>query len=428
MIDPALLVGTLSGMNVTPPGQAQEDMLLRALAERTSALAQDAQGAQQQYQQLASAPPPMLGGLDVFVPTLLSNIASVIARDPGYRERNQQNLGMERQSLLQSRAQNLQSLRDIYAQKAEAAQRSGDIEATEKFRLQHEKMSKLQEQVMETLKGQMQTLRDAEGRKFTAEQNQLDRENALRIAAMRPGAHGGGDDRFGGFDPDQVQTDVDNLATGRIKPENLGKAGGYDRVVRAEMNRQGKRIIPQKVRDAINEVGSARQVLNEIRSLSAELNTATPGAARIGQWAINQWGALWQTDAAAAQYGSARGSFAGNLARAVSAERGVLTEQDRDWAMRLIPTFGDAMEVAIGKLGRLDRFLAAKENNAVRAYSTALTVKNAPGVRAGGGSTAGAGARTHVNMRNPTTGETVPGVKIQSDDYRDAIAEGWEEY
>jgi len=364
-IDPGFLMNTLNGMSVQTPKDGLEEELLRAAAARTQQMTQEASSAQQQYQQQASAPPPQLGAMETFVPTLLSNIAAVLGRDPSYRDRNHQNLGQQRQALLQSRAQNLQSLRDIYAQKAEAAQRSGDMEATEKFKLQQEKMSKLQEQILETMKGGMQQLKYQEDRKHDFDLEAFKAANRLKEAMVRK-APGGAD----GYQPDEIQAVVDDLAEGRVGIQQVPVEKGFRRVVMTELRAQGKRIIPPKVREAVNEIGAARKIIDELATLSAQVNTGPAGPGRFLTGAQRKAGAVMQTDPAASLFESLAGAFAGNLARSVGAERGVLTDQDRKWAMDNLPKMSDTKEVADAKLSRVGRFLDSKAENAMKAFTT----------------------------------------------------------
>ena len=143
------LDNTLQGMDPNTLAQALEQQLQQAMAQRTQDATQSAQQAEGQYAQAAAAPPPNLSVLQQFLPTLLGNIASTISQDPGYRERAQQGMKDERQSLMQARAQNLTSLRDVWSQRAEAAKNAGDFEAEADFRLKHEKIAKTLEQMQD---------------------------------------------------------------------------------------------------------------------------------------------------------------------------------------------------------------------------------------------------------------------------------------
>jgi hypothetical protein len=143
------LTNTLNGMDANTLTQAIEEQLRQQMAQRTQESTQSAQQAEGQYAEAAAAPPPNLSVLQQFLPTLLGNFASTISQDPGYRERAQQGMQQERQSLMQARAQNLTSLRDVWSQRAEAAKNAGDFEAEADFRLKHEKISKTLEQMQD---------------------------------------------------------------------------------------------------------------------------------------------------------------------------------------------------------------------------------------------------------------------------------------
>lgn len=146
------LDNTLNGMDPNTLSQALEEEILNGLAQRTTQATSAAQQAGQQYQQAAGAPPAQLAPEDIFLPTLLGNIASVIGQNPDFREQAQENIKASRAELLKSRADNLQAMRDVFSQKADLAQRAGDLETQEKSRLKMEQLSKIHDQVLEQQK------------------------------------------------------------------------------------------------------------------------------------------------------------------------------------------------------------------------------------------------------------------------------------
>jgi len=141
------LMNTLVGMDPRTLAQAAEEEERQRLGANTAQAAAAAQQAAGAYQGAAEAPVPELGMLEQFIPALLGNVASVIAQDPSYRQRGQEQIKESRAALLQSRAQNLQALRDIWGQKAEAAQKAGDLEAEATARQKREQISKIYEVV-----------------------------------------------------------------------------------------------------------------------------------------------------------------------------------------------------------------------------------------------------------------------------------------
>lgn len=131
---PGLLAGTMSGMDVQSMLAALQQREQEALMKRSQQLESEAGQAQQQYQEAAAAPAPEVPPLDAFLETLVGNVASVIARDPNFRQRSQQRIETKKSDLLKARSDNLQALRDVYVRKAEEAKEAKDLEGQEKFR------------------------------------------------------------------------------------------------------------------------------------------------------------------------------------------------------------------------------------------------------------------------------------------------------
>jgi len=143
----ASLDGTLQGGY--DPAQAQILLQMQAIAQQqqdalaasTQAAQQGASQAAQAYQQAAAQPAP---GPDMaqFLTMLGGNTASVLGGTPSYRENAQQVVQRSRAEQLKQRADNLQALQDVALQKAQAAQRAGDLETEHKFRSQIETLGK----------------------------------------------------------------------------------------------------------------------------------------------------------------------------------------------------------------------------------------------------------------------------------------------
>lgn len=159
------ITGTLTPQGVLSQYQALQAAQDEELRKKSAEAAQAASGAAQAYGQAAAAPPPELGLAAQFVPTLLGGLASILQGNQGPNERAQQGIQQSKAALLQARSQNLQALRDVYSQKADEAQKSGDLETTEKYR------SKL-----ESLHRSLEVVNDQAQRTFLAEQNRLNRE------------------------------------------------------------------------------------------------------------------------------------------------------------------------------------------------------------------------------------------------------------
>lgn len=210
-VSPASLDNTLNGADVQSQQDAMMQALQQALAQHTAEATQQAQAAGQQYQQAAAAPVSQPSPLDVLIPTLFGNVASVLGRQPGYAEQGQATVKQERSDLLKARADNLQALRDTWEVKARAAQQAGDLEAEQGARAKVEQLSK-----------QYDLVRQNEQHTYDAEQRRLDRENRLaaaKINASRPvgGATGAG------FDATSV---AQSILEGKVPPDPTGFSRG----------------------------------------------------------------------------------------------------------------------------------------------------------------------------------------------------------
>jgi hypothetical protein len=140
------IVNTLAGLDPRTLAEAAAEEERKRLAAQTSSAVGQAEQAGSAYQQ-AVATPPIDPGLAEFFPALLANIASVIGEEPAYREQGQKRAEQSRATSLKLRADNLQALRDIWGQKAEAAQKAGDLEMEEKARSKREQISRVWEGV-----------------------------------------------------------------------------------------------------------------------------------------------------------------------------------------------------------------------------------------------------------------------------------------
>lgn len=138
------IVNTLAN---TPEGvmtlmQAQQAAEAQRLAEQTRAASTAAQQAETAYQGAASAPLPSMPLLAAAIPSLFSTLASHFTKDPSWRQGQQEMAQQGRAETLKARADNLQALRDVWAQKAAAAKEAGDTESELKSRMQMESLSK----------------------------------------------------------------------------------------------------------------------------------------------------------------------------------------------------------------------------------------------------------------------------------------------
>lgn len=150
--DPAIfstLAGTLTPEGLLSQIQAAQDEANRQVAAQTADASQQAQQAGQAYQQAAAAPVPDLAPTDVALPQLFGRIAEAISQDPTYAAQAQGEIARQRQSLLQTRAANLQALRDTWAAKADAAQKLGDLNLEQQARSKVDTLSKALDVVLQ---------------------------------------------------------------------------------------------------------------------------------------------------------------------------------------------------------------------------------------------------------------------------------------
>ena len=143
------LLGSLTPQGVLTQMEREQAMRAAELAKRTQELGGQAAEAQSAYQQALGGPPPGLLAGDLFVPQILGALASVIGQSPAFAEQAEQGIQERRSALLRIRALNLEQLRDVALQRAQAAQEAGDVEQEFKNRSMAEKNSKLLEVVLQ---------------------------------------------------------------------------------------------------------------------------------------------------------------------------------------------------------------------------------------------------------------------------------------
>lgn len=175
------------------------------------------------------------------------------------------------------------------------------------------------------------------------------------------------------IDPQELDAAVESVANGETDLTN------YPIKLRAkitsEVRDRGLRIVPTKVRTAIDALAAAKNVVTELRQLSTSVNTAKADFLSRGiQGSRNVWNALNQSTLAA-DLQAARKGLAGNLSRAVSSERGVLTDQDLNRALGMLPGLFDSGPYAERQIDRLEKFITSKEEAAKKNYMSPMQRK-----------------------------------------------------
>jgi len=273
---PASLDNTLSGMDAQSQSDAMAQALQQALAQHAAEAAQQAQQAGQQYQQAASAPLPDINGLQALIPQLFSNVASVIGREPSYRENAQDTIKQQRSDLLKARAENLQALQDTFAQKASAAKAAGDVEAEQNALLKREQISKTLAQLLEK-----QHHEDALALEDRKQANSLE-QIAARGAQSR---------QTNAAKPDSTSSDNMDFLNQSIITTSRGTkildASGMTPTDMTKAKRwaaeNGVRLGDQKTMDKLHNVEGARTNLQAMANQAAEI-LPPDWKSRIGQY------------------------------------------------------------------------------------------------------------------------------------------------
>lgn len=146
-IAPESLVGTLDAGRALSIADASRQRDLDELTRRLSQLQSEADAAQREYQTAAAAPPAPLNPSDLFLTSLLGNLASVIGGNPLYAQQGAAYSDEMMRSNIQRRAENLRALHEISLHKAQAAEHAGDVLQAEKFRKEAETRARLADQI-----------------------------------------------------------------------------------------------------------------------------------------------------------------------------------------------------------------------------------------------------------------------------------------
>lgn len=127
---------------------------------------------------------------------------------------------------------------------------------------------------------------------------------------------------------------------------------------RAKSAATGKRQV--EAQEKLKDIASTETIIGDIEALSNRVNTsaASDPVGRILGGARKVAGAWLQTDTDTADLTRLRDSFSLALARSILSERGVLTNQDRDYATKTIPGPWDSKELAQRSLFRLKSLTA----------------------------------------------------------------------
>lgn len=362
------LLGTLGPHGVAGLMEAQQAQQQQELQDQADQAARQSQAAASNYQAAAAAAAPSVGGA-AFVPTLFSNVASVLSGNRDYEQQNAQRLQAQQGDLMEARRSNLLALRDIQEQKAKAAEHLGDQATAEKARMQHEKLTRTllemdqnrrTQQAAEALKSQQE---------FQGGENELNRLNQLEIARINAASRGGGGGLGGNPPTPQSAKDfADAVASGQV---TFAQVPMKQRdAVLAELRDAKTKILPDRARVSLTTLSSAKAIAKRIRKFSESLNQSGPGM-NVVTGAGKYLGRVTQQNTDAVVYNRMVNAFLTTLSRATG-ERGTLTNQDVARAKGLVPNVFDTKATTAELNNELDNFLQEMEDRTIHIGTTVL--------------------------------------------------------
>ncbi len=156
-VDPlAQIMALMQGNGESPEDAAAKQALFAALHGQVQQAQQGAEQAGQQYQDAANAPPPQNNPFADLIGRLAPQTASIVSGNPEYAKQGHQDLQDQHTELMQRRVQTLKSLADQYSQKADAAEKLGNLEAQQKFKELEDKAMREQMKLLVGMKGSIQ--------------------------------------------------------------------------------------------------------------------------------------------------------------------------------------------------------------------------------------------------------------------------------
>ncbi len=365
---------TLNGMSVL----TEEDQVRKAqeefLAQQAQAAQQAQQQAQQSYQQLAQAPPPQLSPADTFLPTLIGNIASTIAQDPGYRQRAETGIQQSRAAMLKQRADNLTSQRDVWNQRAEEAKAAGDLEAREKY---HNKIASLDKQLELVManQGRAQARDDAVAARKAAQENALALEATRqknRLELQRNTAQGK-------TTAVATQLPVRTTVSGIKWRDVTGLTGEARNQAILDSGAKGLPYVMGPEATTLKEIQVARINANKLRTFIKDVLPPN-WQSRPEYIAKNSWGRFLQSNKKAAAFGAWRESAITQLKAAAAVTGNRQAQKQFEQVLKNdIPQFGDDIPTALERLDIVDQMLGSREDTILKPDLSSLNPEVASG-------------------------------------------------
>lgn len=116
----------------------------------------------------------------------------------------------------------------------------------------------------------------------------------------------------------------------------------------ASAGAQGKRQV--EAQDKLLGLGGLKVTVDRIGELANIVPAGQPGIGRFTQGGVNWYKSLTQQDQNAAELDNKSKAYANILNRSLLAERGVITDRDRQFAIDAIPTIWDTLEARRRKM------------------------------------------------------------------------------
>lgn len=359
-LDPATLAQISSLGPALVQAQQSQDQMLQGLQTQQQGLAGQAGQAQQALQQAGGQPfnPP-----SDFASTLASNIGSVLARNPAYSQEAHQRAQLDQQQAFQQRAQNLQSLMDIYNRKADAAERLGDLVTAEKARAAHERVAGVLQQMV--TEARMQGALDVAGIRGGATETAA----ALRAFGTTQAAQIRADAEKAKTEKAQQQQDYfdQNLGSTRngSKYFDISQIPTSQKAAALEYAKSnGAKVVDKDTRSRLDNAEEVYQDFDDVeKMLRTKLYNGKNPLETAKQGAINTAKAVSGSDPELAAYSNTQDVAIRHI-QALAAGIGSgfrLSQNEINTVTRNFPKITDNLPTALAKLQFMRTFLQNKE-------------------------------------------------------------------
>jgi hypothetical protein len=351
----ANLTGTLSGLDVLGLQAALEQQMNEAMASRTGQAADAAGQASQAYQSAAAAPSPQLSPLDQGLPLLLGGVASILQGNQGPTQRAQEGIQTSKAALLKARSENLAALHDVWAQKADEAQRAGDLEAQLKARSSQERVSNTLATVnAEADRASRKELSDADNA-AVMEREKFRAANDLLVANIKAAATGAEDTAFLDNEVKQNSAGRSYLPLTNIPPKAKIAALKWAKD-------KGIPAVSPKDADKLDKLDIARQNLADMKATLQEI--APKDWKDLGTMTKNRLAQITKSDPAVVNY---QNYFAALIEQLVALAGGSgsglrINQAEIRQELKRSPDVATPLPVALGWADRIEKLINNAED------------------------------------------------------------------